>query len=339
MGMIREAMFYEVLDDSKVQCFLCAHHCKIGADHFGLCRVRQNIGGKLHTHVYGEVIAAHIDPVEKKPLYHFLPGSQSFSVATPGCNFQCGFCQNWQISQVSKIPPGAFGGQKLGSEQIVNGAIESGCLSISYTYTEPTIFFEYAYDTAKVAKGEGIKNIFVTNGYMTPDALKTIQPYLDACNVDLKSYRDEFYRKICKARLGQVLDSIRLMKEMGIWVETTTLVVPGQNDSEEELRNIARFIASVDSSIPWHISRFHPDYEFSEYGSTPLETLRQAQSVGKEEGLRFIYIGNVPGEESTTACSHCGETLIRRSALSLKENKMEGNRCPFCGGVVEGVFS
>ncbi len=337
--MIREAMFYDGLEGSKVQCFLCEHHCKIGAEQFGLCRVRQNKGGKLYTHAYGEVIAVNIDPVEKKPLYHFLPGSRSLSIATPGCNFQCGFCQNWQISQVSRRSPRDLEGKKLAPEQIVRRAKENGCASISYTYTEPTIFFEYAYDTAKVAKAEGLKNIFVTNGYMTPEALKTIHPYLDACNVDLKSYRDEFYRKVCKARLAPVLKSIGLMKELGIWVEITTLVVPGQNDSKEELSDIARFIVSVDSTIPWHISRFHPDYEFTEYGPTPLETLRQARSVGNEEGLKFIYIGNVPGEESDTNCSQCGETLIRRGTLSLKEDKLKGARCPFCGGAMSGVFS
>jgi pyruvate formate lyase activating enzyme len=337
--MLKEAMLYKSLAEKKVHCFLCSHHCKIAESEFGFCGVRQNQEGKLYTHVYGKLIAAHIDPIEKKPLYHFLPGSRAFSVATVGCNFHCGFCQNWQISQIESGKELVMGSLEATPEEIVEKAEESGCRSIAYTYTEPTIFFEYAYETAKLAKERSLANIFVTNGFMTAETLKMIHPYLNACNVDLKSFRSEFYKKNCKGRLKPVLDSIRLMRELDIWVEVTTLVIPDQNDSEEELRDIARFIAGVDPSIPWHISRFHPDYQFADSRATPIETLRKAYDVGKEEGLKFIYTGNLPGEESDTLCPHCGETLIRRTAMSVLEDKLKGSQCPFCKGQIAGVFS
>jgi pyruvate formate lyase activating enzyme len=337
--MLKEAMLYKSLAEKKVHCFLCSHHCKIAESEFGFCGVRQNQEGKLYTHVYGKLIAAHIDPIEKKPLYHFLPGSRAFSVATVGCNFHCGFCQNWQISQIESGKELVMGSLEATPEEIVEKAEESGCRSIAYTYTEPTIFFEYAYETAKLAKERSLANIFVTNGFMTAETLKMIHPYLNACNVDLKSFRSEFYKKNCKGRLKPVLDSIRLMRELDIWVEVTTLVIPDQNDSEEELRDIARFIAGVDPSIPWHISRFHPDYQFADSRATPIETLRKAYDVGKEEGLKFIYTGNLPGEESDTLCPHCGEILIRRTAMSVLEDKLKGPQCPFCKGQIAGVFS
>jgi pyruvate formate lyase activating enzyme len=336
--MMKEAMLYSALPEKKVSCILCAHLCQIADSKFGICGVRQNKEGKLYTHVYGEVIAAHVDPVEKKPLYHFLPGTTSFSIATVGCNFRCPFCQNWQISQASKRKDEGLPGQKLLPEDVVTAAKNYGCQSISYTYTEPTIFFEYAYDTARLAHKEGLANIFVTNGFMTPEALEIIKPYLDACNVDLKSFREEFYKKICKAQLQPVLDSIRLMKKLDIWVEVTTLVVPGENDGEEELRNIARFIAEIDPDIPWHVSRFHPNYQYKDKPATPIETLRQACSLGKKEGLRYIYVGNVLGESEDTLCPSCGKTVVRRSGFSISDYKMKDAACSFCGARVAGVF-
>lgn len=335
---MKEAMLYRPLSEQKVCCDLCRHLCQVAEGKFGFCGVRQNREGKLYTHVYGEVIAAHVDPIEKKPLYHFLPGTTSFSIATIGCNFHCPFCQNWQISQASKRKEGGGRGHKLSPQEVVDLARSYGCKSISYTYTEPTIFFEYAYDTARLAKQEGLANVFVTNGYMTADALETINPYLDACNVDLKSFREEFYRKLCKAHLEPVLDSIRLMKKLGIWVEVTTLVVPGQNDSEKELKSIARFIAETDPDIPWHISRFHPDYEFTDTPATPLETLRSALSTGKKEGLRYIYIGNVLGESEDTECPSCGKVLIRRQGFHVSASRLKGSSCPDCGQMIAGRF-
>jgi pyruvate formate lyase activating enzyme len=337
--MIKEAMLYRSLDEGKVECFLCAHRCLIAATKFGVCGVRENREGKLCTHVYGEVIAAHIDPIEKKPLYHFLPGTTSFSIATVGCNFRCPFCQNWQISQVKKKDKTLRGDYELSPENIVREAGRQRCQSISYTYTEPTIFFEYAYDTAKLARDAGLANVFVTNGYMTAEALKTIQPYLDAANVDLKAFSDETYKKVCGARLEPVLESIRLMKELNIWIEVTTLVVPGMNDGEKELRSIAHFIAGVSPEIPWHVSRFHPDYKYTQTAATPVATLRKAFSLGKNEGLEFVYIGNVWGESEDTFCPHCGKPLLRRSGFSVAENKVKDGKCSFCGKSIAGVFS
>lgn len=337
--MVKEAMLYGILPDQKVSCFLCHHNCQIANKKFGFCGVRQNRDGKLYTHVYGEVIAAHVDPIEKKPLYHFLPGTKSFSIATIGCNFHCPFCQNWQISQSSKREKEGLSGQKLLPDDIVQAAKNHGCRSISYTYTEPTIFFEYAYETAKLATQEGLANIFVTNGYMTPEALETIKPYLNACNVDLKSFREEFYRKMCQSHLQPVLDSIRLMKKLNIWVEVTTLIVPNVNDGEEELTDIVRFIAETDPDIPWHISRFHPDYKYTDTRATPIETLHKACSIGKKEGLRYLYIGNVLGESEDTLCSSCQKALIRRQGFFISDYKVKDSTCPFCGAPVAGVFS
>jgi pyruvate formate lyase activating enzyme len=336
--MIKEAMLYESVESGKLHCFLCNHHCKIKVSKYGICGVRQNRGGKLYTHAYGEAISANIDPIEKKPLYHFLPGTSSLSVATVGCNFRCGFCQNWQISQISKSDGRDLKGYRLLPEAIVREAVAQHCKSISYTYTEPTIFFEYAYDTAKLAKDRGLSNVFVTNGYMTLEALETIQPYLDACNVDLKSFREEFYKKTCHGHLEPVLISIRKMKELNIWLEITTLVIPEQNDGEEELEGIARFIADVDPNIPWHISRFHPDYQFTDAKATPLEVLKRAYSLGKEAGLRYIYLGNVRGEATETLCPTCQGLLIRRRGFSVQENRVQDSSCPDCGEAVAGVF-
>lgn len=332
-------MFYSTLDDERVKCELCPHQCVIGPDKFGLCGVRQNREGRLITHVYGQVIAAHIDPIEKKPLFHFLPGSRAFSIATIGCNFQCPFCQNWQISQASKGGSPAIPGDKFSPEEVVTATIRSASRSISYTYTEPTIFFEYAYDTARLASQQGIKNNFVTNGYITAEALQEIFPYLDAANVDLKSFREEFYKKFCKARLQPVLETISRMKKLGIWVEVTTLVIPGENDNQEELRDIARFLVGIDPNIPWHISRFHPDYKFTAREATPLKTLLQAYQIGREEGLRYVYLGNVPGKGEDTYCPSCKRVVIRRFGFFNVEIHLEGSRCSYCGQTIAGVFN
>jgi pyruvate formate lyase activating enzyme len=335
--MIREAMLWDAADDDRVECGLCAHRCTLAPDAFGVCGVRQNRDGRLDTHVYGEVIAAHVDPIEKKPLFHYLPGSLSFSMATAGCNFRCPFCQNWQISQLD-ARKGSMEGQALTPGQIVSAALARNCRSIAYTYTEPTIYFEYAYDTARLAHEAGLGNVFVTNGYMTADALETIQPYLNAANVDLKSFSDDFYRDMCKARLQPVLDSIRHMRDLEIWVEVTTLVVPGRNDSSEELRGLAEFIADVDPDIPWHISRYHPDYKYDASPPTPVETLRRAARIGREAGLHHIYVGNVPGEEESTRCQNCGALVIERQGFSVTADRLGRGACPECGTTVAGVF-
>jgi pyruvate formate lyase activating enzyme len=334
---MKEALLYEKLENKLVHCYLCAHHCRIADQKFGFCGVRQNIYGSLYTHAYGKVIAAHIDPIEKKPLYHFLPGSFSFSVATIGCNFHCGFCQNWQISQAT-FRDSDFGGEEFLPQDIVKEALKNKCKSISYTYTEPTIFFEYAYETAKLARENGLYNNFVTNGFMTKECLEMIKPYLDAANVDLKFFKDSSYRKICAASLQPVLDSIKLMRELGIWVEITTLVVPGENDSEEELTAIARFIAGVDKNIPWHVSRFHPDYKFANHEATPEATLKKAQELGGTCGLTYIYAGNVYGWGNDTYCPSCKKLLIKREIFNVLEYNIKKGECPFCNAVIPGVF-
>ena len=330
-------MLYEKLDNKIVHCYLCAHQCRIAPSKFGFCGVRQNINGVLHTLVYGEAIASNIDPIEKKPLYHLCPGSSAYSIATIGCNFRCGFCQNWQISQVSKRDENIVAGTELMPEQIVRQAKKNDCLSISYTYTEPTIFFEYAYDTAKLAKESGLYNNFVTNGYMSKQALDTIRPYLDAANVDLKSFSEDYYKKNCQAHLKPVLDSITYMKELGIWVEVTTLVVPGENDSEDELNAIAKFIADLDKDIPWHISRFHPNYQFTDYQPTPIDTLRKASRIGKKHDLHYIYLGNVL-EGSDTYCYQCNELLVKRSYFYAERFNIEKGKCPSCGAEISGIW-
>ncbi|MBI4706605.1 MAG: AmmeMemoRadiSam system radical SAM enzyme [Candidatus Omnitrophica bacterium] len=336
--MRKEALLYKKLANNLTHCYLCNHNCRISEGKFGFCGVRQNIQGTLYTHVYGEVVSAHVDPVEKKPLYHFLPGSSSFSIAAIGCNFRCSFCQNWEISQAS-AREGLFNyGEKLTPEDVVRLALENNCKSISYTYTEPTIFFEYALNIAKIAKEKGLKNIFVTNGYMTSQCLEMLRPYLDAANVDLKFFKDSSYKEICAASLEPVLNSIRLMHELGIWVEVTTLVIPGENDSEQELSGVAGFIAGVDKNIPWHISRFHPDYKFSGHKSTPEKTLLFARDLGRNAGLNYIYIGNVSGLGDDTFCPQCKKLLVAREGFDILENHIINGKCSFCQADISGVF-
>ena len=328
---MKEAMLYDKLEDNEVRCVLCAHRCLIKPGRLGICGVRENRGGTLYSLVYAQAISANVDPIEKKPLYHFLPGTGAFSIATVGCNFRCAFCQNADISQASKGGGWERWGQELPPEQVVNLAQKYRCASIAYTYTEPTIFFEYAYDTAQIATERGIKNVFVTNGYMTEEALHKIEPYLDAANVDLKGFTDEFYRRTCGAQLQPVLDSIRLMHQMGILVEVTTLIVPGHNDGDEELRQIARFLADISLDLPWHISRFVPHHKMTDVPPTPVETLHRAAEIGYETGLRYVYAGNVPGNRyENTYCPNCGEIAIQRFGYHT-QLKLDGDRCKNCG--------
>jgi len=337
--MMKQAMFQEPREAKKVQCSLCSHRCLILPGKRGICAVRENRDGILYTLVYDKVIAQHVDPIEKKPLFHFLPGSLSFSIATSGCNFHCMHCQNADISQLPRDRDGMVPGQEMSPSQIVEAALKNGCESISYTYTEPTIYFELAYDTARLAVEAGLKNIFVSNGYITPEALTVIKPYLHAANIDLKGYSDVFYKKVCGARLQPVLDSIRLYREFGIWIEITTLVIPGYNDSDDELKGIAQFIRSVDENIPWHVSRFHPTYKLTDQPVTPLETLKRARRIGFDAGLRSVYEGNIPGEGEDTLCWSCGKTLIKRIGFSVRERLIKDGTCGFCGVPIAGVWS
>ncbi|MEW6068460.1 MAG: AmmeMemoRadiSam system radical SAM enzyme [Nitrospirota bacterium] len=334
---MKEAMFYEKLDDKKVRCFLCAHHCIIKEGKRGICHVRENKDGTLYSLVYGKVISMNVDPIEKKPLFHFLPGSISFSIATVGCNFRCLHCQNYEISQYPKEHDD-IAGQDVSPEGIVEAAKRYGCESISYTYTEPTVFFEFAYDCARLAHEKGIKNVFVSNGYTSPEATKTIAPYLDGNNIDLKGDA-EFYKKICGAKVEPVKETIKLMKELGVWVEVTTLIIPDHNDSEDCLRNIAEFIKSVDPSIPWHVTQFYPTYQLTDKPRTPIKILRRAREIGFEAGLKYVYEGNVPGEGGeNTYCPNCKELLIKRFGFSISENKIKNEKCSKCGAEIEGVW-
>ena len=337
MSDTRDAMLWEDLGDKEVCCHLCGHECTILEGKYGLCLVRQNVAGVLKSLSYSSVVAMNVDPIEKKPLFHFLPGTRSLSVAAAGCNFQCEFCQNWQISQAPRDGRIA-GGQAVTPEQIVSGAIVHDCSSISYTYTEPTVFFELAYDTARLAQSKGIGNCFVSNGYLTPLAVKTIAPYLDAINVDLKAFRDETYRSVMKGRLEPVLTCLKLLVAAGIWVEVTTLVVPGMNDSPEELRDIAEFIArDLGVGVPWHVSRFHSDYKVTATESTPLATLERACSIARDAGLKYIYCGNVPGAvNESTLCPSCGRTVIDRVGYSVRGVNLTSGRCSNCDEPIEG---
>jgi pyruvate formate lyase activating enzyme len=332
---MKEASWYKKLSDNRVRCDLCNHRCVIVHGKRGLCAVRENQDGTLYSLVYGKVIASQVDPIEKKPLFHYLPGSHSFSIATVGCNFKCTHCQNSDISQMP-IDQNRIIGQDISAEQIVNLAEKSECASISYTYTEPTMFMEYAVDVAKIAKEKGIKNVFVSNGYMTEEVLGDVYPYMDAANVDLKGWTDEHYKKVCGARLEPVLNTIKLMRHLGIWVEITTLVIPTVNDSDEELRGLAEFILSVGAEIPWHVSRFHPTYKMTDIPSTPIKTVIKARQIGLDVGLRYVYTGNIPGEDGeNTYCYNCGKIIIKRYGFSIGNINVKDSKCLHCGAGVD----
>jgi len=336
---MKEAMFYSPLEEGKVKCHLCSHRCVISPSQRGVCGVRENREGKLFSLVFGRAISMNIDPIEKKPLFHLLPGSTSFSIATVGCNFRCLQCQNHEISQMP-IDEKRIDGSVAPPSKIVSLAKENRCRSISYTYTEPTIYFEYAYETAALASQEGIKNIFVTNGYMTEEALKTIQPYLDGANVDLKSYQEKFYKEVCGARLKPVLESLKLMKALGIWVEITTLIIPTLNDSERELEEIAQFILSLGAEVPWHLSAFYPTYKLINLPRTPAATLHRAREIGLKTGLRYVYCGNIPGQGGEdTFCPHCGRNVIERMGFRVVKNDVAGGECRHCHAKIDGVWA
>jgi pyruvate formate lyase activating enzyme len=335
---MKEAFLYRKLDKEKIRCDLCAHRCVIQPGKIGICHVRENIGGVLYTDVYGRTIAQHMDPIEKKPLYHFYPGSRAYSIATPGCNFRCLFCQNWDISQITSRNILKLG-KEASPEQIVREVKRAGCKSIAYTYTEPTIFFEYSYDTARLAHAEGIKNVYVSNGYMTPEMLDRIHPYLDAINVDLKAFRDKTYRRMLGARLQPVLDNLIKIRKMDIWLEVTSLLIPGMNDDPEEIRDMVGFIAGeLGKEVPWHISRFFPAYKMQEVPVTPLETLQRAKEAGLKAGLQYIYIGNVRTVgDSDTFCPQCGALILERSGFGITRNRIQDGKCPECGFKIAGV--
>lgn len=336
---MKEAMFYKIGKGNEVICELCNHHCHIKEGKRGICGVRENKGGILYSLVYGRMISESIDPVEKKPMLHFMPGSRAYSIATVGCNFHCLHCQNYDISQAPHINNGAINGRERTAVAVVDEAHSSGCASLCYTYVEPTIFYEFAYDCSALAHERGMKNIFVSNGYMSPEVTHHLAPFLDGINIDVKAFTDDFYKKVCKARLQPVLDNVKLMHELGVWVEVTTLLIPGLNDSPEELRDLARFVKSVSPTIPWHVTAFYPTYKMLDRQPTPVATLRKAREIGLEEGLHYVYEGNIPGEGGeNTYCPGCGAELISRYGFSIRQNNLSDGGCKTCGQQIAGVW-
>ena len=318
---------------------MCAHGCTIKPGKRGICSVRENQDGTLISLVYGKLISAAVDPIEKKPLYNFLPGSKSYSIASAGCNFRCKHCQNHEISQLPRSLKGAdMPGEESTPQMVVADALGAGCASISYTYTEPTVFMEFALETAKFAREKGLRNVFVSNGFMSPESVDLIAPYLDANNIDLKG-DDGFYRVFCGGRLAPVQDTIMRMKEKGVWVEVTTNIIPEINDSDDTLEMLARFIATVSKDIPWHVTRFHPAFQLLDKEPTPLDTLRRARVIGLRSGLMNVYIGNVRGSGAeNTVCHRCGATLIKRSGFQMEADMISGGSCYSCGIGQPGVW-
>ena len=340
--MSHTAWLSKKLKNSKILCEACSQACVLGESEYGTCGVRKVENGELKLLVYGLAAAVNVDPVEKKPMFHFLPQSKAFSIGTVGCNFSCKFCQNYSISQYPKEHNHEIVGNELSPQRIVELSIEHGCDSIAYTYNEPIIFFEYTFDTAKLAHEKGLKNIYVTSGYETHKAIDLLAPYLDGMNIDIKSFSNDFYKEICGAKLKPVLETVKYAHAKGIWIEITTLLIQGKNDSDEEIREIAKFIASVDNTIPWHISAFRPMYKMLDVPRTPESTLLRAYKIGEEEGLKYVYIGNVDNEDhESTYCPNCQKRVIdRRGNIGqyvindLKDNGI----CPHCNYTLEGVW-
>lgn len=325
--------------EGYVQCGLCAHGCKISEGQRGICRVRENRGGVLYSCVYGKLVAENVDPIEKKPLLHVLPGSLSYSISTRGCNFRCLHCQNASISQVGKNDDPGMASVSRSPEEVVDSAIANGCRTISYTYVEPTVFFEFAYDCATLAAKKNIGNIFVSNGYMSEQATRLLAPLLTAINIDVKSFRDDFYRKVCGARLQPVLDTVELMHASGVWVEVTTLLIPGLNDSSEELRDIAEWLATIDRNIPWHVTAFYPTYKMVDKPPTPVATLQRARDIGFAAGLHYVYEGNIPGRGGENSiCPSCDTELVQRYGFSILHNNLVNGACPNCLKPIAGVW-
>jgi len=329
---------WEPADGGKTQCGLCNWRCLIDDGKSGRCAVRRNVGGTLYSMNYHKVCSANPDPIEKKPLFHFQPGSRSFSIAAMGCNFRCEFCQNWQVSQAA-IDTGHISGQPIPAERIVDAAVRDGCASIAYTYTEPTIFMELCNDCGRLGKERGLANVFVSNGFMTVEAIDFAADWLNGINVDLKAFTEDYYKRLCKGRLQPVLDTIGyIANQTDIWLEITTLLVPGGNDSDDELKQLADFIVnSAGADVPWHISRFHPQYKYLDSAATPVDSLERAYEIGKSAGLRYVYLGNVPGAKSeSTFCCNCGRMLIERVGYRIIANNIDNSKCPDCGTEIAG---
>ena len=336
---MKKALCFNKIEHNAVRCNLCRHRCTIADGGRGICRVRENRGGQLYSLVSGLLVAEHIDPIEKKPLYHVLPGSGCYSLASVGCNFRCQHCQNADIAQYDDRNTGQMPGRQIPSTELVHRAVADGCRSIAYTYTEPTVWFEYALETARLAAEAGLYNIFVTNGYISSAALGMIAPVLHAANIDLKGFTNDFYRRICGAQLDEVLDCIRDYRKRGIWIEITTLVIPGENDDAEQLNGIARFIADeLGADTPWHVSRFFPCYQMLDHPPTPLRSLERALEAGERAGLTYVYEGNVAHGREQTICPGCGSVLIGRSGYTVTRLNLKDGACGSCGKPIAGIW-
>jgi pyruvate formate lyase activating enzyme len=335
--MVIKAELFERDIQNHVVCRLCAHHCRLHDGAIGICRVRKNIAGILYSLNYDHVVAMHMDPIEKKPLYHFLPGSSSFSIAAMGCNFSCRFCQNHSISMVNEEHE--IAGETISPEQLVENALKNRARSISYTYTEPTVFFELMLETARLAHQEGLKNVMVSNGYMSSQALSVLGPFLDAANIDLKAFNENFYNKYCSARLEPVLETISALRARGIWLEITTLLIPGLNDDREEIKRLISFLLELDDRIPWHISRFFPQYQLWHIPATEQESIHNLLRLGVESGLKYLYSGNLTVDcWNDTNCPSCKKTLIQRQGYQTEIIALQSGKCQFCGQKIPGVW-
>lgn len=335
---IKKAILYKKLPEQKVVCLTCNHYCTISPDYTGKCGIRQNKNGELYLLTYGKALWVNVDPIEKKPLYHFFPWTNIFSFGTAGCNFTCKFCQNRQMSQAKVFPEIIHQGESRSPKKIVDFCVENKIWNIAYTYNEPTVFFEYAYDTMKLAKKHGIKNVRVTNGFMSKECLKKIEKLVDAVNIDIKWYTEEFYKDICGARLQPILDNIKRCREHDIWTEVTTLVIPGYNDKDADLEWIAKFIYSVSPDIPWHLSVFYPVYKMLNVPETKIESLKRWYDIGKKIWLNYIYLGNIynNGHEDTI-CPKCWLHLISRTGYSVQtDEKFKDGMCPKCKTKIAG---
>ncbi|MDD5769428.1 MAG: AmmeMemoRadiSam system radical SAM enzyme [Candidatus Gracilibacteria bacterium] len=343
--MKKECILYKPLKGYIVQCTCCNHYCTIKNSQTGKCGIRQNINGKLYLLVHSQSVAINVDPIEKKPLFHFLPGTKIFSFGTVGCNFFCKFCQNWDISQtrLSNTPDIENKGTYLPPENIIKYCKENNIQSIAYTYNEPTIFFEYAYDTMILARKNNIKNVFVSNGFQSKEFWEKASGLIDAINIDLKGFSEEFYKNVCGARLKPILENIEFVaKHTNIWQEITTLIIPGENDKDSDFLEIANFTKNISDEIPWHISAFYPNYKMTQTPVTPFETLKKAYEIGKKVGLKYIYIGNIGDSKTeTTYCPKCGEILIKRAGYigqDVKIFRTIPGVCHKCGEKIYGVW-
>ncbi|MBN2543174.1 AmmeMemoRadiSam system radical SAM enzyme [bacterium] len=334
---LEEAIWYKKLEGGDVQCVLCPRRCIIPEGMRGHCKARVNIDGKLRAITYGKPVAVHVDPIEKKPLFHFLPTTAAFSLAPVGCNLNCNFCQNWTISQTYPEEENHY---NLPPEGIVKNALETGCKTIAYTYTEPTVHYKYMYDACKLAHENGLKNVFVTCGYINEEPLRELCKYMDGAAITLKGYSPGFYEDYCNATLEPVLRTLKIMLEEGLWVEIINLVIPDANDDMDDIREMCIWIRdSLGSDIPLHFTRFHPDYQLRDRPPTPLETLENAYRIAKEVGLKHVYLGNVRGKEGeSTFCPNCGKLLIKRVGYMISDMNIENGKCKFCGEKIAGVW-